>query len=111
MVVRDDVAFRRHDNAGAERILHHRFLVRVAKLPWVPVKKIRWIKLILAADWHLLRGLDADHGRDDRAYQRPALLIEVFEPDNILRVYGRRRGERILFRCDSQKPDAAGLEP
>jgi hypothetical protein len=93
VIVRDDVAFRGNDHPGAQRALHHRFLVWIPKLPRVAVKKIGGIELIIAANGDLLRRLDADHRGNDRADQSPALAIQIFQAGYIFRVDAGIRGE------------------
>ena len=79
VIIRDDVAFISHDHARAERILHHRFLVRVAKLARSCGRKTRnGSSRTAGATDDLLRCLHAHDRREHAADQRAPFADSAF---------------------------------
>jgi hypothetical protein len=96
VIIRDDVAFRRDDDARAERVLHHRFFVRVAELPRIPIEKFK--RIHLPTDRHLLRSADTDDGRNHTSDERAALPTDRIQGGHHVRFDARSGGQSILFR-------------
>ena len=102
------MAFLGNDDTRPERILDHRFLVRVAILARAAVKKFAGIHVF--AHRNFLGGLDANHGRHDAAHQCPPLAVQVLEGAHIFRVNGRRRcGQSVFFRRDAREQVQAAM--
>ena len=84
------MAFIRHDDAGAERILHQCLVVRVAELALVAKEKFKGIESIFAADADLLRCFHRHDRWNHAAYERAPFLVQRFQGCDLLWIDVRR---------------------
>ena len=102
------MAFLGNDDARAERILDHRFLVRIAILARAAVKKFAGIHVF--AHRNFLGGLDTDHGRHHAAHQCPPLAVQVLKGAHIFGVNSRRCcGQGVFFGRDAREQVQAAM--
>ena len=78
VIVRNDVPFVRHNHAGAERILHEGFLVRIAKLARVSEEKLEGIERLFAPG-NLFRRLDGHNRRHHAVNELAPFPVQRFE--------------------------------